>query len=201
MTDNPPQFMSLDDIPPYTGSVKYEVDVSGGYLKKFIADHAHDYGLNLDPDFQRGHVWTQENQTRYLEHLLRGGSTSRTIIWNCPSYDPSPEFPASADAPSEMVIVDGKQRLTAVLRFLDDGVPVFGGRFLSNFDEQSRRQILGASGRLRLHMAVHALQHRHELLQLYIELNEGAIAHTPEEIARVKALRIAALADAGISND
>src|SRR3546814_3429683 len=82
--------------------------------------------MGLDPDFQRGHVWTPPNQTRYLEHLLRGGTSSRTLIWNCPGYDQSISTSADADAPKEMVIVYGKQRLTAILGFLHGNVAVFG---------------------------------------------------------------------------
>src|SRR3546814_11068615 len=85
-------------------------------------------------DFQRGHVWTPQNQTRYLEHLLRGGTSSRTLIWNCPGYDQSISTSADADAPKEMVIVDGKQRLTAILGFLNGNVAVFGGHPFSDFE-------------------------------------------------------------------
>src|SRR3546814_5281971 len=136
----------------------------------------------------RSHVWTPQNQTRYLEHLLRGGTSIRTLNWNCPGYYQAISTSADADAPKEMVIVDGKQRLTAILGFLNGNVAVFGGHHFSDFDDQSQRDILAPTGRLRVQMAVHALQHRHELLQLYIALNEGPIAHTPEEIRRVKTL-------------
>lgn len=181
--------MNIADIIPYTGSVSYEVDMGGRALQKFIEDQALEEGIDLDPDFQRGHVWNPKNQTRYIEHLLRGGTTSRTLIWNCPGYDQPSSLAQDTDAPREMVIVDGKQRLTAILGFMKNEVPVFGGRVFSDFDEQSQREILSPTGRLRVHMAVHALTRRRELLQLYIELNEGAIAHSPEEIERVKALR------------
>src|SRR3546814_1660854 len=98
-----------------------------------------------------------------------------TLIWNCPGYDQSISTSADADAPKEMVIVDGKQRLTAILGFLHGNVAVFGGHHFSDFDDQNQRDILAPTGRLRVQMAVHALQHRHELLQLY--RSEG---HTSE---------------------
>src|SRR3546814_17356304 len=65
--------MNIADIKPYTGSVQYKVDVGGGFLQKFLDEQAVEEGIDLDPDFKRGHVWTPQNQTRYLEHLLRGG--------------------------------------------------------------------------------------------------------------------------------
>ena len=35
-------------------------------------------GLQLNPDFQRGHVWTEDQQVKFLEFILRGGKTGRT---------------------------------------------------------------------------------------------------------------------------
>ena len=41
---------------------------------------AGDYGpLDLCPDFQRGHVWTEAQQTRFIEAALRGALTSREL--------------------------------------------------------------------------------------------------------------------------
>src|SRR3546814_4815088 len=66
-----------------------------------------------------------------------------------------------ADAPKEMVIVDGKQRLTAILGFLNGNVAVFGGHHFRDFDDQSQRDILAPTGRLRVQMAVHARSEEH----------------------------------------
>src|SRR3546814_18789029 len=98
--------MNIADIKPYTGSVQYKVDVGGGFLQKFLDEQAVEEGIDLDPDFQRGHVWTPQNQTRYLEHLLRGGTSSRTLIWNCTGYDHS--ISTSAD---EIGSASGRERV------------------------------------------------------------------------------------------
>src|SRR3546814_18586184 len=109
--------MNIADIKPYTVSVQYKVDVGGGFLQKFLDEQAVEEGIDLDPVFQRGHVWTPQNQTSYLEHLLRGGTSRRTLIWNCPGYDQSISTSTDAAAQQEMVIVDGKQGHTAILGF------------------------------------------------------------------------------------
>ncbi|MCP4427239.1 MAG: hypothetical protein GY803_22350 [Chloroflexi bacterium] len=38
-----------------------------------------DMGVDISPDYQRGHVWTREQQTKYVEHILRNGISGRDI--------------------------------------------------------------------------------------------------------------------------
>ena len=40
-------------------------------LVKFIEDEVSEMGLQLNPDFQRGHVWTEEQQIAWIEYHLR----------------------------------------------------------------------------------------------------------------------------------
>src|SRR5208282_5027406 len=93
-------------------------------------------------------------------------STTRSAACIDP-HKPNPFHPAytgrSTDhcmIPETLVLVDGKQRLTACLLFLDDKVPVFGCTFSQYSDS---RMILGPSGP-RLHMEVNNLQTRKEIL-------------------------------------
>ena len=71
--------MRWDEIPQFTSCRNYGVDCSlfryfCEYIDREIAE-----GLVLNPDFQRGHVWTEEQQTAYIEYLLMGGMSGRTI--------------------------------------------------------------------------------------------------------------------------
>lgn len=61
--------------------------------------------MNLDPDYQRGHVWTDIQASRFVGHLIEGGATPMLIINRDPSYQRHDE------------VVDGKQRITAVTRW------------------------------------------------------------------------------------
>lgn len=186
--------ISLRDIPPYIGQADHQTGVSGNGIERFLDDHRKDVGLDLDPDFQRGHVWTDAHRTAFIQHLLRGGQHGRTIVWNSPTYGYGSSRRGDSDLAPDMVIVDGKQRLTAVRRFLANEVAVFDDHLLSDFDDASRGDILiGTSPHLRLTMHVHGLQYRRELLDLYLQLNEGAVPHTEEELERVRALRDAAI--------
>ena len=51
--------MKFTDIPQLlTNKANYKVDVGFKYFSKTINQYIEEYGLILNPEFQRGHVWT-----------------------------------------------------------------------------------------------------------------------------------------------
>ena len=168
--------VAWNSIPRFTRSARYQVDIPWSMLEEKLADWADNglFDLDIDPDFQRGHVWTPQQQSRYVEYVLRGGKSSRELHWNHPNWTTS--FKGT------MTLVDGKQRLEAVLKFLRDELVVFGGFSLSNFED--RRVPFECAFKFN----VNDLKTRTELLQWYIDLNAGGVAHTTEEIEKVRAM-------------
>lgn len=140
-----------------------------------------DYGLNLEPDFQRGHVWTVPQQIKFLEYLIRGGKVP-PLLFNSPAWAGSITS-SNSDLSEEIVIVDGLQRLTSIIKFINNELPVFGNNFLDDFSD--KRKLLFS---VTIEYTVNCLQTRKELLQWYLEMNEGHIAHSQEEIDRVRNL-------------
>ena len=168
--NHPPRFR---DIPQFNLHVAYSVDVSWSFLPKWLKQEFEDGHLDMDPDFQRGHVWTLEKQSAFVEFMLRGGDSSRNIYFNCAGYMQPSES-------TEYVLVDGKQRLTAVTKFLDNQVPVFNGYYFNDFQDRPTS--------LRFRININNLETRAEVLQWYIDLNTGGVVHSKEEIDRVKLL-------------
>lgn len=66
--------MKFSDIKPFTKSGTYEVDIPLNYLERTLQSYIEDWGLEMNPDFQRGNVWTREQQIAYVEFFFRGGS-------------------------------------------------------------------------------------------------------------------------------
>lgn len=64
--------------------------------------------LNLNPTYQRGDVWPKGDSQKLIESILRGIPLPSIIILR----------PASESARVIYEVVDGKQRLTAILRFI-----------------------------------------------------------------------------------
>ena len=165
----------FQDIPQYTREGNYQVNISWDYLDDWIAHNrdARSYVFDMDPDFQRGHVWTEEQQIRYVEFVLKGGKSSRVIYWNCGGWMNSFKGP--------MVLVDGKQRLSAVLRFLGNELRVFG-HLRNEYTDKMRMTHVDFL------MNVNDLSTRTEVLQWYLDLNTGGVVHTSDEIDRVRKL-------------
>lgn len=163
------------DIPKFTRDGSWQADFDLIFLMKFIDEHIEQYRLQLNPKFQRGHVWTEEQQIKWLEFFFRGGRTSRVIYLNKPDWHGSvPE-----GAYNEFVCVDGLQRLTAIRRFVDGEIPVFGS-YIHEFED--KMSIVNDSVKVN----INDLKSEKEVLQWYVDMNSGGTPHTNEEIERVK---------------
>ena len=160
------------DIPLYTGDGFYQITVPLAYLERSLADYQDNNDLDMDADFQRAHVWGESRQCAYVEHLLRGGKGSETIRFNCPDWGQTFE--------KLMVLVDGKQRLTACLRFLHNEIPAFG------FTHSKYKDRIPMNVNLRF--MVNNLKTRAEVLRWYLQINEGGVVHTYQELEKVRQL-------------
>jgi len=166
-------FTSFEDIPQFTRPGCYAADVPWGFVEQTLLGLDQGDGLDLDPDFQRGHVWDLNQRRRYVEFVLRGGSTGREVLFNNAGWNRS--------TGGVTVLVDGKQRLDAVRSFMTDGFPAFGTLYSGYRD---RLSMTGPSFRF----VVNNLATRAEVLQWYVDLNAGGTPHAPEEIERVRGL-------------
>lgn len=169
--------MRFSDIPQITRSGTYEVDIPLLHLQRVISNYKEDFGLQMNPDFQRGNVWTEEQQIKYLEFYFKGGKTARVIYFNCPAFGCETEH---CDIPN-MVLVDGLQRLTALIRFLNNEIPIFGTYF-KDFEDNPRDSLT------MIKFNINDLQTKAEVLQWYLDMNTGGTVHSDEEIQRVNEL-------------
>jgi len=163
------------DIPQFIQHGQYEVDVSPDRLIKSIDEMVVEHKLQLDPDFQRGHVWNRPQQKAFIEFFLRGGKTAKVVYLNFPSWSRN----ATTDY-NDFVIVDGKQRLEAWRQFFDNKIKAFGS-YAKDFTDSLR--IMAT-----MKMNVNTLQTKAEVLQWYLDFNSGGVVHTDEELDRVKQL-------------
>ncbi len=136
--------------------------------------------LDLNPDFQRGHVWSKQQQVDFVEFMLQGGKGSNILRFNCVGW--------MQDWRGPFVLVDGKQRLEAALAFMDNRVAVFADRFnqegyrLCDFEDK-----LGSFDPNFVCM-VNNLNTREKVLKWYLEINSGGVVHTDEELDKVRKL-------------
>jgi hypothetical protein len=147
----------FSEIPQFTQTAAYSHNVDWRSLEHNIEDYISTYGLQMNPDFQRGHVWTEAQQVAYVEFALRGGKSGKDILFNHTGWMKSFE--------GEFVLVDGLQRITAVLRFLHNEIPAFG-RKLSEWEGK-------LSWDIGFVFHVNDLPNRAAVLRWYLELNTG----------------------------
>lgn len=171
-------YTDFKSIQKFTRSASYEIDVSWLSVERTLEELSRPYGLDLDPDFQRAHVWTEKQQIRYVEFRLRDGHSGGQIQFNQSGW-----MKASESRGEPVCLVDGKQRLEAVRRFLANEIPAFGTLYQ---DYTSVMRLM--SGGARFRFCVNDLATRAEVLQWYIDLNAGGVAHTDDEIGNVRAL-------------
>lgn len=168
-------YTNFQDIPPFIRWNSYIIDMWWTEVERWIERHNEDFGVELDPDFQRAHVWTRDKQIAYVEHCLRGGRASNTIHWNCHDWH-------ECTGKHPLVLVDGKQRLEAVRAFLCGDIPAFGTLY-PDFTGVMR-PLVGAS--FKFH--VNNLPTRADVLRWYLELNAGGVVHTEKELEKVRKL-------------
>ena len=166
--------MKFSDIPLLTRDGEWECHYDLKSAVRQIEEWESEEGLQLNPDFQRGHVWVEAQQIKYIEYILQGGKTAKVIYFNNPGWR------SGRIDRNNFVCVDGLQRITAIKRFINNEIKVFG-YYYKEF-EGNIRSMEG------IKFNVNTLKTRKEVLQWYIEYNSYGTIHTEEEINRVKEL-------------
>lgn len=170
-------------IKPLRTSI-YATDIQWHWLESALERYAKDYGtVDLCPDFQRGHVWTPEQQLHYIENALRGlvAQNGFVIQFNCPNWETDN---VKSDLPHGFQCIDGLQRLTAVQKYIAGEIKPFG---LSVDDlHYSSFGIKGVQWRFRFE--IFDFTRKADVLQHYLDLNAGGTPHSKEEIERVRAM-------------
>lgn len=145
--------------------------------------------VDLNPVFQRGHVWTKEQQIAYVENFLRSPqSINKTIYLNdLFLFNSVSKVTAKNNMVSDKIVcLDGLQRLTAVLDFINGKFEIFGGlRYEDILNSPDKSKILG---KCNFDIYYLSLQTNKEVIDFYVDFNAGGTPHTKEEIERVKNL-------------
>lgn len=171
------KYTSFRDIPQFTRPGGYEVDYPIPSLVQWVKRSIQEENLQMEPDFQRGHVWTKSQQIAFVEFLLRGGRSGRILYFNNPSW----KTPVRDGGYNDFVCVDGLQRYTALRRFIENEIKVFGSYYLEYTDTLSI-----SLNTIRVN--INTLPTKSAVLQWYLEMNSGGTPHAKKEILRVQEL-------------
>lgn len=172
-------------VRPFQAS--YTVDVSLGDLEGFLDGCRKDmerFGgkLDLNPDFQRGHVWQEAQQVAYVESLIRKRAPL-VIQFNCRGWSDVSDGSNGDIPPHHLECVDGLQRLTSIRRFMAGEISAFDGLSAGDLKGSPFSPL-----RIRIQVQIHEFCWRRELLQYYLDFNTNGTPHSSSEIARVQSL-------------
>jgi hypothetical protein len=135
------------------------------------------WNVDTNPPYQRGHVWTDEQRSAFLGYWLQGGTGPTLWLWAPPASKED-----AGEARHELI--DGKQRLTALLMWWHGEIPAnVDGRMVMVSETDKRLRV-----RHMIHLTFVRLASRSDVLRFYLRLNGGGTAHSPDELARVRAL-------------
>lgn len=130
----------------------------------------------FDPDYQRDFVWTEKQQEDYILNLFYEMAEIRPTIVEY--YDESGDY--------VMEILDGKQRLTTLIMFLEDKIRCCGHLF-SELCESDRKFILNYNVRYtRINARDFSKPSNNTLYQLFYEINVLGTKISDSHIDKIK---------------
>lgn len=163
------------------------------YLKDelFGSDDYYREYLDLNPIFQRGNVWTLEQQIAFVENFLRRPqAVNKNIYFNDGYVFNKLEKNQENDwLAGKRVCLDGLQRITALLDFIDGKFACFDGQVTWEKIQNSPNQ-RSIIGECYLDFYDLTLKTNQEVADFYIDFNAGGTPHSQEEIERVRNLLI-----------
>lgn len=129
-------------------------------------------GLDASPDYQRGYVWTEEDQQRYLDSLVYGRDLGRFII-------------VKREYPFARQVLDGKQRINCLELFFRSEIP-WRGRY---FDEMNKADASDLRSRtIQVAYLREGSYTRADLLRIFLEVNQGGVPQSPVHLRHVEEL-------------
>jgi uncharacterized protein with ParB-like and HNH nuclease domain len=162
--------INFKNLPKVTKRGSYQISVPINDIGHTINRYKEN-GLIEIPDFQRGHVWTEEQRIKFIEHILSGGEPG-VLYFNHPDWM---NF-SRKEGYLDFVVVDGLQRLTSILMVLNNKIKAFGYHY---------NEIEGFID-VDITININNLKTRKEVLKWYLEMNSNGTPHTKDEIEKVK---------------
>lgn len=120
------------------------------------------FGVDFNPDYQRGSVWDEEDREKLLDSIFAGREIGRFVFKQLP-------FIRANDDGNYYEIVDGKQRMLTLLAFYENRFP-YKGVFYNDLSVLDKNWFMDAS------IGVAELDQnttRAEVLEVFLALNEG----------------------------
>jgi len=136
--------------------------------------HKHYYfGVDMDPEYQRDHVWDIDDKVALIDSLMKNYDLGK-FLFNRRSYSEKGEL---------YEIVDGKQRMTALIEFYEDRF-AYKGLLFSQMSIRDQNQFRGFT----VNVAEVNELNKNQLIELFIRVNTNGRIMSQEHLENVKNL-------------
>jgi hypothetical protein len=125
---------------------------------------------NLSPSYQRGSVWTVEQQSAFMGHILQGGEVAPIVFHRVPDS-------------GKAEVIDGKQRIEAILAWLDGKVAaqLDNGRIVNIANLIMGKRVAMGLTRINVRFRYIDLPFA-ERVKFYVRLNSAGTPHTEQQL-------------------
>lgn len=162
--------MLLKNIPRFI-TPTYEVNTHITYLiGSWLPEQEQDLGYEEKPDFQRKHVWSDKDRSRYMGYLFQAGPTGRDFYFATDNFYGNNKIP--------LVCVDGLQRLTTLRMFLNNEVKLLG-HYLLEYEDHAE---IKRNSNLMVNIKVLTIPTRNDMIDFYIKFNSSGVYHSEEDL-------------------
>jgi hypothetical protein len=143
-----------------------------------IIHRVYAHGLIDTPDYQRGYVWTDEDRVRLIDSIFNGFDIGKFVFVRYP-------YPENRDE-----VVDGKQRLQAIIAFREGRFAYKGKTWyeLAQMDRNNFENLQVQYAELRGEE-----YKKSDILWLFLSINAGGVPQTEEHISKTRKMYLQAL--------
>ena len=158
----------------FTSNEDIRLNYQNSTVESLLSKHLL-FGVDFEPDYQRGLVWDQKDKESLLDSLFMGADIGRFVfrVKNDEEIsDPDGDF---------YEIVDGKQRMTTLLDFYAGRFP-YKGAFYHELSAKDRRRFRDAS----VSVAEARNLSKKDTLRLFLMLNRSGKPMDDDTVRRVR---------------
>lgn len=140
--------------------------------------HYHYRGVDYSPSYQRGLVWNHSDKEKLIDSMMNGIEIGKFVLIELP-YDNTKPYGGNL-----YEILDGKQRLTTIIQFLENQF-TYKGKLFCELSSQDQNHLM------RRHFSV-AIGKEDEWplerkLKYFLKLNTGGVPQSEEHLKSVEA--------------
>lgn len=148
-------------------------DLRLSYSQRTMGDlftKAYKFGLNLDPEYQREHVWTIEDKVNLIDSIFNNVDIGKFVYVHL-GYNGEYSYE----------VLDGKQRIRAILDYYEDRFQ-YRGKFFSELSNRDQDHFDGYS------ISYAEIQNatQEQKLQYFLKLNTGGRIMSKEHLSKVE---------------